>query len=59
MVNRLKLNENLLRDAEPQEGNSYQIFDTEIRGLAAKVQPSGTEQSDENVSTVLQRHGRL
>jgi hypothetical protein len=41
MANRLKLNEKVLRDAEPQEGNSYQIFDTEIRGLAAKVQPSG------------------
>jgi hypothetical protein len=41
MANRLKLNEKILRDAEPQEGNSYQIFDTEIRGLAAKVQPSG------------------
>ena len=41
MANRLKLNEKVLRDAEPQEGNSYQIFDREIRGLAAKVQPSG------------------
>jgi len=41
MVKRLKLNEKILRDVEPQEGNSYQIFDTEIRGLAAKVQPSG------------------
>ena len=41
MAKRLKLNEKILRDAEPQEGNSYQIFDTEIRGLAAKVQPSG------------------
>lgn len=30
MANRLKLNEKILRDAEPQEGNSYQIFDTEI-----------------------------
>ena len=41
MVNRLKLNEKLLRDAEPVQGKSYQVFDTEIRGLAAKVQPSG------------------
>ncbi len=37
MANRLKLNEKILRDAEPQEGNSYQIFDTEIRGLAEDV----------------------
>ena len=42
MANRLKLNEKILRDSEPQEGNSYQIFDTEIFGLAAKVQSSGT-----------------
>jgi integrase len=42
MANRLKLNEKILRDAEPQEGNSYQIFDTEILGLAAKVQSSGS-----------------
>jgi len=41
MAHRLKLNEKILRDAEPQEGNSYQIFHTEIRELAAKVQPSG------------------
>jgi len=42
MANRLKLNEKILRDAEPLEGNSYQIFDTEILGLAAKVQSSGS-----------------
>ena len=42
MVKRLKLSEKLLRDAEPCQGNSYQIFDTEILGLAAKVQSSGT-----------------
>ena len=41
MVKRLKLNEKTLREAEPIEGNSYQIFDTEILGLAAKVQTSG------------------
>jgi len=41
MVKRLKLNEKTLREAEPIEGNSYQIFDTEILGLAAKVQKSG------------------
>ena len=42
MVKRLKLNEKTLREAEPIEGNSHQIFDTEILGLAAKVQSSGT-----------------
>jgi integrase len=41
MVKRLKLNEKLLRVAEPLEGNSHQIFDTDIRGLAARIQPSG------------------
>ena len=41
MVKRLKLSEKVLRDAEPLEGNSYQIFDTDIRGLAARIQPSG------------------
>jgi hypothetical protein len=42
MANRLKLIEKILRDAEPQEGKSYQILDTEILGLAAKVQSSGS-----------------
>jgi hypothetical protein len=41
MVKRLKLNEKTLRDAEPVEGRSYQIFDTEILGLSARVQCSG------------------
>ena len=41
MVKRLKLSEKVLRDAEPLEGNSHQIFDTDIRGLAARIQPSG------------------
>jgi len=41
MAKRLKLSEKLLRTAEPAEGRSYQIFDTEIRGLAARVQSSG------------------
>ena len=50
MANRLKLNEKILRDAEPQEGNSYQIFDTEILGLAAKV---GTQSGLKQVSCLL------
>ena len=41
MVKRLKLSEKTLRDAEPVEGRSYQIFDTEIHGLSARVQCSG------------------
>jgi integrase len=41
MVKRLKLNEKTLRDAKPVESRSYQIFDTEILGLSARVQCSG------------------
>jgi integrase len=41
MVKRLKLSEKTLRDAEPVVGRSYQIFDTEILGLSARVQCSG------------------
>jgi hypothetical protein len=41
MVNRLKLNEKALRDAEPKPGISYQIFDTEVIGFAARIQASG------------------
>jgi len=42
MVKRLKLSEKILREAEPVAGKSYQIFDTEILGLAVRVQASGT-----------------
>jgi hypothetical protein len=41
MVKRLKLNEKTLREAEPKPGVSYQIFDTEVIGFAARVQASG------------------
>ena len=41
MVQRLKLSEKVLREAKPAAGRSYQIFDTDIIGLAAKVQCSG------------------
>ena len=41
MVNRLKLNEKALRDAEAKPGVSYQIFDTEVIGFAARIQASG------------------
>ena len=41
MANRLKLNEKALRDAEPKPGISYQVFDTEVIGFAARIQASG------------------
>ncbi len=41
MVKRLKLNEKVLRDAEPKPRVSYQIFDTDVIGFAARVQASG------------------
>ena len=41
MVKRLKLNEKTLRDAELRPGVSYQIFDMEVIGSAARVQASG------------------
>ena len=41
MVKRLKLNEKVLRDAEPKPGVSYQVFDTEVIGFAARIQASG------------------
>ncbi|SDX87822.1 tyrosine-type recombinase/integrase [Roseicitreum antarcticum] len=41
MVNRLKLNEKALRNAELRPGVSYQIFDTEVIGFAVRVQSSG------------------
>lgn len=41
MSNRLKLNEKAFRDAEPKPGISYQIFDTEVIGFAARIQASG------------------
>ena len=36
MVKRLKLNEKTLREAEPKPGVSYQIFDTDVIGFAAR-----------------------
>ena len=41
MVNRLKLNEKTLRDAELRPGVSYQIFDTEVIGFAVRIHASG------------------
>lgn len=40
MVNRLKLNEKTVRDAE-NLGRDYQIFDTEVRGFSITIYPSG------------------
>lgn len=41
MVNRQKLTEKVLRDAEPAEGRDYQIFDTDVRGFAACIYRGG------------------
>ena len=40
MVNRLKLNEKNVRDAE-NLGRDYQIFDTDVRGFSITIYPSG------------------
>jgi integrase len=40
MVNRLKLNEKTVRDAE-NLGRDYQIFDTDVRGFSITIYPSG------------------
>lgn len=41
MVNRLRLNEKTVREAEPAERRDYQIFDTEVRGFAVCIYRSG------------------
>lgn len=41
MVNRQKLTEKVLREAEPAEGRDYQIFDTEVRGFAVCIYRGG------------------
>ena len=40
MVNRLKLNEKTVREAE-NLGRDYQIFDTDVRGFSITIYPSG------------------
>ena len=42
MVNRLRLNEKSVRDAEPAKGRDYQIFDTDVRGFAVCIYRSGS-----------------
>ncbi|WP_322895632.1 MULTISPECIES: tyrosine-type recombinase/integrase [unclassified Yoonia] len=42
MVNRLRLNEKSVREAEPVKGRDYQIFDTDVRGFAVCVYRSGS-----------------
>jgi len=42
MARRVKPSEKVLRDAEPLDDESCQIFDTEILGLAAKLRCPGT-----------------
>jgi len=41
MVNRQKLTEKVLRDAEPAVGRDYQIFDTDVRGFAVCIYRGG------------------
>ncbi|MBW6494157.1 MAG: Arm DNA-binding domain-containing protein, partial [Burkholderiaceae bacterium] len=41
MVNRLRLNEKSVREAEPAEGRDYQVFDTDVRGFAVCIYRSG------------------
>lgn len=41
MVNRQKLTEVVVRDAEPVEGRDYQIFDTGVRGFAVCIYRGG------------------
>ncbi|MCC5993937.1 MAG: tyrosine-type recombinase/integrase [Rhodobacteraceae bacterium] len=41
MVNRQKLTEKVLREAEPAEGRDYQIFDTDVRGFAVCIYRGG------------------
>lgn len=40
MVKRLRPNEKTLREAEPKPGVSYQLFDAELIGVAAKTGPA-------------------
>ena len=42
MVNRLRLNEKSVREAEPVKGRDYQIFDTDVRGFAVCIYRSGS-----------------
>lgn len=45
MVNRLRLNEKSVREAEPAPGRDYQIFDTEVRGSPSASTARGTGRS--------------
>lgn len=41
MVKRLRLNEKAVREAPPEQGRDYQIFDAEVRGFAVCIYRSG------------------
>ena len=41
MVNRLRLNDKIVREQIPEEDRDFQVFDTEIRGLSIRVMRSG------------------
>ena len=51
MVNRLRLNEKSVREAEPAKGRDYQIFDADVRGFALCIY-----QSDSRAFTIDYRH---
>ena len=41
VVKRLRLNEKSVREAVPEQGRDYQIFDSEVRGFAICIYRSG------------------
>ena len=45
MVKRLRLNEKSVREAAPEPGRDYQIFDSEVRGFAICIYRSGNRAS--------------
>ena len=41
MLKRLRLNEKSVREAAPEPGRDYQVFDSEVRGFAICIYRSG------------------
>ena len=41
MVKRLRLNDESVRECEPEVGRDYQVFDTEVRGFSIRILRSG------------------
>ena len=50
MVNRLRLNEKCVREADPAAGRDYQIFDTDVRGFAVCIYRSGFAPSPSTIA---------